>query len=245
MKSLVIQKYGGSSLATPTHIKRVAKKIALKKKDGYRLVIVGSAMGNATDELLKLSKEVSDKPSTRELDMLLSSGERISMSLLSMALHMLGVESISFTGSQSGIVTNTDHTHAKILEIKGERIKEALELDKVVIIAGFQGVSTEKEVTTLGRGGSDVTAVALAGSLGAERCEFYKDVDGLYTKDPKKHSDAKKIDRCHYETVLELVSKGDTVFQRQAVELAQKLSVALYISSTFESKQGTHIFGGP
>jgi len=205
------------------------------------MVIVVSAMGDTTNELMSLAMQMTEKPSSRELDMLLSSGERISMSLLSMALHRLGVESISFTGSQSGIVTNTNHMNAKIIEIKGTRIKDALHANKVVIIAGFQGVSTEKEITTLGRGGSDVTAVALAAELKAERCEFYKDVDGIYTKDPKKFKDAKKLNHCRYETVLELVSEGATVFHRSAIELAQKYAVPLYIASTFETTQGTSI----
>ena len=240
--SLIVQKYGGSSLATPVKLRKVAQKIVERKKLGDDLVVVVSAMGDTTDHLVKLANQVSQNPSARELDMLLSSGERISMSLLSMALNDLGVASISFTGSQSGIVTDTTHTNAKILEVKADRIRQELSSGKVVIVAGFQGVSIQKEITTLGRGGSDVTAVALAIKLGAERCEFYKDVDGIYTKDPKVHSDAKKLTQCDYSVVLELVKKGSSVFHPQAIHLAKEHAVPLYLYSTFRtSGSGTEI----
>jgi aspartate kinase len=239
--SLIVQKYGGSSLQTPKHILSVAQKISKIKKEGHQLVIVVSAMGNTTNELLELSKQITTKPYARELDMLLSAGERISMSLLSMALHQLGHHSISFTGSQSGIVTNTEHTQAKILDIKSDRIKEELKQNKIVIVAGFQGVSTQKEVTTLGRGGSDVTAVALAVSLKAKRCEFYKDVDGLYTEDPKKDIKAIKMDRCQYEDVLMLVKNGSQILHLDAVCMAQKHLLPLYLASSFSESQGTLI----
>jgi len=239
--ALIVQKYGGSSLATPAQILKVAEKIALYIKKGKQLVVVVSAMGKMTDDLLALAKRISPNPAARELDMLLSAGERISMSLLSMALNEKGLSSISLTGSQSGIVTDDKHTKAKILEIRAGRIQEAIKNGKIVIIAGFQGVSLAKEVTTLGRGGSDITAVALAARLGAERCEFYKDVDGVYTKDPHIYSDAKKIDRCGYRHVLSLQREGTHVVHSEAIELAQKHSIPIYLSSTFSSATGTTI----
>ena len=239
--SLIVQKYGGSSLRSPAHIQKVAKKISDKKKEGHQLVIVVSAMGHTTDYLLKLAHEITPHPCSRELDMLLSAGERISMSLLAMALNQLGLSSISFTGSQSGIVTDTRHTDARILEVKADRIKAELALGKTVIVAGFQGVSTTKEVTTLGRGGSDVTAVALAVKLNAARCEFFKDVDGVYTKDPKTHHDAQKLSCCDYVDVLKLVNEGATVFHPEALHLDKRYALPLYLSSTFGSNEGTVI----
>jgi aspartate kinase len=238
---LIVQKYGGSSLATPERIKKVARGISDVYKKGTQLVVVVSAMGDSTDKLQALALQVSLTPSDRELDMLLSAGERISMSLLSMALHDLGHNAVSLTGSQSGIVTDTAHTRATILDIRADRIKEALSLNRIIIVAGFQGVSTEKEVTTLGRGGSDVTAVALAVKLGASRCEFYKDVDGVYTNDPKTNPDAKKIKTCHYADVMKLLNEGSGVFHRRAIELAEKHSLPLYLASTLNTDSGTRI----
>jgi len=237
--SLIVQKYGGSSLATLECIQEVARKVSQRKKEGSDLVVVVSAMGNTTNDLLKLANGISDRPPARELDMLLSAGERISMALLAMALYHIDVPSISFTGSQSGIVTDTSHTQAKILEIRADRIQEHIRLGKVVIVAGFQGVSTQKEVTTLGRGGSDVTAVALAVALGAQRCEFYKDVDGIYTQDPKYDKNAQKIERCDYDRVLALANSGAKVLHSEAIHLAQKHSMPLYIASSFTEHPGT------
>ncbi|MBI3017659.1 MAG: aspartate kinase [Deltaproteobacteria bacterium] len=237
--ALIVQKYGGSSLATLDRIQEVARRVSQRKKEGNDLVVVVSAMGNTTNDLLKLAQQITDQPPARELDMLLSSGERISMALLAMALHQIDVPSISFTGSQSGIVTDTSHTHAKILEIRADRIKEQLTLEKVVIVAGFQGVSTQKEVTTLGRGGSDVTAVALAVALSAKQCEFYKDVDGIYTKDPKQHIDAQKMEHCDYDRVLTLAHAGAKILHSEAVTLAKKHLMPLYIASSFTQHQGT------
>ncbi|MEK7790670.1 MAG: aspartate kinase [Deltaproteobacteria bacterium] len=239
--SLIVQKYGGSSLSTPLRIREMASRISKRKKQGDDLVVVVSAMGNETDKLLKLAHEVSQNPPARELDMLLSVGERISMSLLSMALHDLGEPAISFTGSQSGIVTDAVHTNARILEVKADRIKEELRLGKVVIVAGFQGVSVDREITTLGRGGSDVTAVALAISLEASFCEFYKDVDGLYSKDPRQFLDAQKMSECDYSEVYELVEKGAKVFHPLAIDLAKKHALPLYLASSFNSEPGTWI----
>lgn len=242
--SLIVQKYGGSSLATSARIKEVARRIHERKIQGDDLVIVVSAMGKQTDALLKLAHEVSNHPPVRELDMLLSVGERISMALLSMALYDLGQPAISFTGSQSGIVTDTVHTNARIVEVKADRIKEELKQGKVVIVAGFQGVSVTREITTLGRGGSDVTAVALAISLGASACEFYKDVDGLYSKDPKQYGDAQKLSECDYSTVHDLVEQGARVFHPLAIDLAKQHALPLYLASSFNSEAGTWIRAG-
>lgn len=228
-------------MASVDYIKRVAQRILDAKRKGNDLVIVVSAMGNTTNELSQLAITMNPNPPARELDMLLSSGERISMALLSMALHALGEDSISLTGSQSGIVTDTAHTQAKILEIKADRIREQLKLGKIVIVAGFQGVSLKKEITTLGRGGSDVTAVALAAALHAERCEFYKDVDAIYSEDPKKSKNAYRLEHCKYEDVLSLVKQGSKVLHEDALTLAQKFSVPLYLASSFNESPGTHI----
>ena len=241
MMPLIVQKYGGSSLSTTEKIKKVANQIMARKKEGYNLAVVVSAMGDTTDQLEQLAYEISPNPCRREMDMLLSAGERISMALLAIALKEKGEESISFTGSQSGIVTDATHTNAQILEIKADRLLAELTKGRVVIVAGFQGVSTTKEVTTLGRGGSDVTAVALAVRLGAIQCEFYKDVDGVYTKDPHKFKDAKKIEACDYDDILKLVQAGAVVFHPRAIEIAQKHSLPLRITSTFKPDRGTLI----
>lgn len=239
--ALIVQKYGGSSLETPQRIREVARRIHERKKRGVDLVVVVSAMGKQTDELLRLARGVSKDPPARELDMLLSVGERISMALLSMALYDLGQPAISFTGSQSGIVTDEVHTNARILEVRGDRIRQGLGSGRVVIVAGFQGVSLSREITTLGRGGSDVTAVALAVSLQASVCEFYKDVEGLYSQDPKHHLNAQKLSECDYSTVQNLIEQGAKVFHPLAIELARQHRLPLYLASSFNSSPGTWI----
>lgn len=239
--ALIVQKYGGSSLETPQRILEVARRIHKRKKKGIDLVVVVSAMGRQTDELLKLARGISQDPPARELDMLLSVGERISMALLSMALHDLGQPAISFTGSQSGIVTDDVHTNARILEVRADRIRQELRDGKIVIVAGFQGVSLTREITTLGRGGSDVTAVALAVSLQASVCEFYKDVDGLYSKDPKHDLNAQKLSECDYSIVQNLLEQGARVFHPLAIELAERHRLLLYLASSFNSSPGTWI----
>ncbi len=230
--ALIVQKYGGSSLAGPKHIQRAARRIAETKAQGYGVVVVVSAMGRMTDHLIRVAHRVSPHPRQRELDMLMTAGERVSMSLLAMALEDLGVAAISFTGSQSGIVTTSDHNEARILEIKAHRIEEELQKGKVAIVAGFQGVSREKEITTLGRGGSDTTAVAMAAVLKAERCEILTDVDGLFTADPRRVPKARLISQCTYEEALELASLGAKMHPR-SLTLAKKFEVNLRITSSF------------
>lgn len=241
--SLVVHKYGGSSLATPSHIHRAAERIRETRLQGKSMVIVVSAMGRMTDHLIRLSRKIVEKPSPRELDMLLTTGERVSMSLLAMALEALGVPAISFTGSQSGILTDHHHNNAKILAIRPSRIRTELDQHKVVIIAGFQGVSPEKEITTLGRGGSDTTAVALALTLQAEECVIFTDVNGLFTADPKTIGGAKVIARLHYDEALELSSLGAKMHPR-SVDLARRHGVKLVVRSSFNDEtMGTTIDG--
>lgn len=237
--ALIVQKYGGTSVATPDLICQIAKRIIKLKEQGNDLVIVVSAMGDQTDKLMKLAYQITDSPREREMDMLLSVGERITMALLSMAINNLGHEAISFTGSQSGIITDTHHMRARILEIRAFRITEELEKGKIVIVAGFQGVSLEKEVTTLGRGGSDTSAVALAAFLQAERCEILKDVNGVYTADPRIIPNAKKLDYITYDEMIELANAGAKVLHPRAVELAKKHHVPLHIRSSFNEEEGT------
>jgi aspartate kinase len=242
--SLIVQKYGGTSLSTPNKIRRVAKGILKRKTGGDAMVVVVSAMGNETDRLCGMAKRVSRSPPIRELDMLLTAGERISMALLAMAVQDLGGEAISFTGSQVGIITDSRHTNAKILEIRGDRIVEGLRQDKVVIVAGFQGVSREKEVTTLGRGGSDTTAVAIAASLGAEQCEILTDVDGVFAADPGVVARAKLIKQISYEEMIELASLGAGVVHPRAVEIAARAQLRLLVGSSSSRDHGTVIEEG-
>jgi aspartate kinase len=236
---LVVQKYGGTSLATPEMIKRVAGRVLHTLESGRPVLVVVSAMGDSTDRLMDLAHAVARKPSRRELDMLLTAGERISMALLAMALNDAGQEAISFTGSQSGIVTDTRHTKARILQIRADRIREEIEKGKVVIVAGFQGVSREREVTTLGRGGSDTSAVALSSFLGASACEIYSDVDGLYTADPRLVPEARLVPRCSHEEILELASLGARILHVHSARLARDRSVPLVLRGTFSSSPGT------
>jgi aspartate kinase len=237
---LIVLKYGGSSLATPRHIQRASKRIKEVKSSGRDVVVVVSAMGHATDHLIKLAHKTVRRPPQRELDMLLTAGERVSMALLAMALHEEGVPAISLTGSQSGILTSSEHTEAKIIDVRGHRIRDELAKGKVVIIAGFQGVSQEKEITTLGRGGSDTTAVALAAWLGAD-CDILTDVDGLFTADPHLVASARLIEACSYDEALELASLGAKM-QSRSLELAKRYRVRVRIASSMGSATpGTHI----
>jgi len=238
---LIVQKYGGSSVADTNRIKNVANRIARYKKQGHKIVVVVSALGDTTDELLELAGQITDKPSDRELDMLISTGEQVSVALLAMALHKIGIDAISFTGAQVGIITDRTHTKAKILKISADRIREQVEKGKVVIVAGFQGMNAEQEITTLGRGGSDLTAVAIAKTLDADICEIYTDVEGVYTADPRIVKDARKLSVISYEEMLELASLGAQVMQARSMEVAKKYSVPLHIRSSFTDKKGTII----
>jgi aspartate kinase len=239
--NIVVMKFGGSSVADATCIKRVAGRIVDARKAGHPVVAVVSARGDTTDDLIEMAREISENPPAREMDMLLSSGERISAALLAMAIHELGFKAISLTGSQAGIVTDTVHTKARILDIKPVRISKALAEDNIVLVAGFQGVSTEKDVTTLGRGGSDTTAVALAAALGAEVCEIYTDVEGVFTTDPRIVPEARKLDIISNEELLELAAAGAKVMMARSVEVARRYDVPLHIRSSFTTAPGTWI----
>src|SRR3982751_5596220 len=229
---IVVQKYGGSSVADVDRIRQVAARIMGTRAAGHDVAVVVSAMGDTTDELLSLAKRVSANPDRRELDMLLSAGERISMALLAMAIRELGGDAISFTGSQSGIVTNDRHFDARIIEVRPFRVQDELARGRIVVIAGYQGVSYRHEVTTLGRGGSDTTAVALAAALGAEWCEICSDVDGVYTADPRVVPDARRIDALTYEETQEMAEAGAKVLNAQAVEFAKQHGIAIYARAT-------------
>lgn len=239
--SLIVQKYGGSSVANIDRIKNVAKRIARYRKKGHSLVVVVSALGGTTDELLGLAQEITLVPSEREIDMLISTGEQVSASLLAMALHRMHIDAISFTGAQVGIVTDYSHTRARIIDVSADKIKKELKKGRVVIVAGFQGINLDQEITTLGRGGSDITAVALAKTLGASMCEIYTDVEGVYTADPRIVKDARKLSCISYEEMLELASLGAQVMQARSIEAAKKFSIPLHIRSSFNNKKGTII----
>lgn len=241
--SLLVMKFGGDSLSTPIKIKKIVSIIEKKQEQFSKIVVVVSAMGDTTDRLLRLAKEICPFPDKREQDMLITAGERISMSLLAIALFAKGMKAISFTGSQSGIITTNEHLNAKIIEVKPERILKHIE-DKIVIVAGFQGISLEKEVTTLGRGGSDTTAVAIAGVLGAKVVEFYKDVEGIYDGDPKKNRNAKRFDSMSYEEALKVVRKGARVLNERALLLAKKKKVLLRVVSYKDSFLKGTLVGG-
>jgi aspartate kinase len=241
--ALIVQKYGGTSVADPERMRNVARHIATTKAQGNQLVIVVSAMGKATDNLLDLARQVSSAPTGREMDMLLTTGERISMSLLCMALQDLGVDAMSFTGSQVGIITDTVHGRAKILEIKGDRVREAISEGKVAVVAGFQGVSTAKEITTLGRGGSDTTAVALAAALKADVCEIYTDVTGVFTADPRIVPQARKLKHLEFDEMLEMAGAGSKVLALRSVEFARNHNVPIHVRSSFTWEQGTWVSG--
>ena len=239
--ALVVQKYGGSSVADADGIKRVAQRIVATRKGGDHVVVVVSAMGDSTDELMDLAGQVSPLPPARELDMLLTAGERISMALLAMAIGDLGRDAVSFTGSQAGIVTDTQHGKAKILEVRVDRVREALDQGRIAIVAGFQGVSTDANVTTLGRGGSDTTAVAMAAALGADVCEIYTDVEGVFSADPRVVPAARKLPVVSYEEMLELSSAGAKVLALRSVEYARTHGVRIHVRSTFTETEGTWV----
>jgi aspartate kinase len=237
----VVMKFGGTSVADPEKIKEVAHRLVAAQERGHRVVGVLSAMGHATDELVALAHQVSDQPHPRELDMLISTGERISNALCAMAIYDLGHQAISLTGSQAGIVTDTTHGKAKIVDVRAQRIHEALDQDRIVLVAGFQGVSSEHEVTTLGRGGSDTTAVALAAALGADHCEVYTDVSGVFSADPRVVPDARKLDLLTFEEMLEMASSGARVMATRSIEVARSHNVRLHVRSTFGDDEGTWI----
>ena len=237
----VVMKFGGTSVGDPQKLKDVAARIVAAHAEGTRVVAVLSAMGNTTDELVRLAYEISPRPEPRELDMLISVGERISCALAAMAIHDLGDEAISLTGSQAGIVTDTVHGKAKIVDVRARRIHEALDQDKVVLVAGFQGVSTSLDITTLGRGGSDTTAVALAAALAASHCEINTDVAGVYSADPRIVPDARKLHAVSYDEMLELAASGAKVLQLRSVEVARNYGVKLHVRSTFSDDDGTWV----
>jgi aspartate kinase len=239
--TLVVQKYGGTSVAGPERIRRVAERVVAAAQDGRRVCVVVSAMGDTTDELLELATAVSSRPHPRERDMLLTVGEQISIALLSMAINDLGHEAVSFTGLQAGIVTDTTHGKARIVEMRSDRVSEAVAAGRIAIVAGFQGISTTLDVTTLGRGGSDTTAVALAAALGADMCEIYTDVDGVFTADPRIVPEARKLDRVTYEEMLDLAACGAKVLMLRSVEYARNHGVPLHVRSSFKDVEGTRV----
>lgn len=241
---IVVQKYGGSSVADPEAIKRVARRIVQAKKDGHDVVVAVSAMGDTTDELLDKAQAVSPQPPARELDMLLTAGERISMALVAMAISDLGFSARSFTGSQAGVITDSVHGKAKIIDVTPGRIQSAIADGHIVIVAGFQGVSQDtKEITTLGRGGTDTTAVALAAALEADVCEIYTDVDGVFTADPRIVKAARKLDRVTYEEMLELAACGSKILHLRCVEYARRYNIPIHVRSSFSQLEGTVVTG--
>ncbi len=242
--ALIVQKYGGSSMADAAKIRNVARRVAGTKEQGNMVVVVVSAMGDTTDDLIKLARDISDQPDKRELDVLQSTGEVISSTLLAMALRSLGQEAISLSGAQAGIWTDATHSRARILTIEPHRIVKELEENKVVIVAGFQGVTANMDITTLGRGGSDLSAVALAASLKADICQIYTDVEGVYTADPRLVPEARKLKEIGYEEMLELASYGAKVMHPRAVELGAVYKVPILVASSFTASPGTVIHGG-
>ena len=240
-RGLIVQKFGGSSVANAERIQSAARRVAGYRKKGFDLVVVVSALGDTTDELIKLANQIDSEPSEREMDMLLSTGEQISAALLAMAIHKLGCEAISFTGVQVGILTDSSHTRARIIKINDAKIKQELARGRIVIVAGFQGVNINQDITTLGRGGSDLTAVALAKELNAEECEIYTDVEGIYTADPRIVPQAKKIEGITYDEMLEMASLGAQVMQARSIEVAKKFNVPIHVRSSFSRSAGTMI----
>lgn len=241
---VVVQKYGGTSVADAARIGNVARRIVATYEQGNSVCAVVSARGDTTDELVALAREITPEPPEREMDMLLSAGERISCALLAMAIHRLGYEAVSLTGSQAGIITDTVHTKARILDITPARVQEAMERGQIVLVAGFQGVSTDKNVTTLGRGGSDTTAVALAHALAAEVCEIYTDVDGVYTANPSLVARCSKIRSISYDEMLEMAASGAQVLALRSVEYARKYGIPIHVRSSFTEAEGTWVTDG-
>ena len=239
--ALIVQKYGGTSVADPDRIREVADNIAITRRRGDDVIVVVSAMGKATDNLIALADRVSSKQSGREMDMLLTTGERQTAALVTMALHERGIDAISFTGSQVGIITDTAHRKAKIVEVKGDRVRAALANGEVAVIAGFQGVSTAKEITTMGRGASDLTASALAGAMDADSCEIYTDVTGVFTADPRIVPRARKLARVHFDEMLEMAGAGSKVLAMRSVEFARNHDVPLHVRSAFTWEPGTWV----
>jgi aspartate kinase len=239
VSEIVVMKFGGTSVADAQRIKRAARRIVEKREQGFQVVAVLSARGKTTDELIAMAEEVSQTPNAREMDMLLSTGERISCALCAMAIHDLGHQAISLTGSQAGIVTDRAHTKARILEVRADRVRAALAQDNIVLVAGFQGVSTADDVTTLGRGGSDTTAVAVAAALGASECEIYTDVAGVFTADPRIVPNARKLPTVSFEEMLEMAASGAGVLQLRSVEFARNHGVRVHCRSSFEDAPGT------
>jgi aspartate kinase len=239
--TLVVQKFGGTSVGDADRIRAVADHVARSRRNGDDVVAVVSAMGKTTDDLLRLANDVSPVQPPRELDMLLTSGERVSMSLLVMALAGLGIDAVSFTGSQAGIITDTTHTKATIIEVRADRLREALKAGRVPVVAGFQGVSTDKDVTTLGRGGSDTTAVAMAAALGADACEIYTDVSGVFSADPRIVPEARRLARVSFEEMLEIAASGGRVLSLRSVEFARNHHVPLHVRSSFTWEPGTWV----
>ena len=239
--ALIVQKFGGSSVANVERIKQVARRVVDTKRHGHRLVVVVSALGDTTDDLLDLVRQLTDNPIEREMDMLLATGEQVSVALLAMAIQALGEKAISFTGPQVGIITDPTHTKARILHINTARIEEALRKGNIVIVAGFQGKTATEEITTLGRGGSDLTAVALAKALSAARCEIYTDVNGIYTADPRVVPNARKLDKISYDEILELASLGTQVMQSRSIEVGKKFNVPIHVRSSLNHSEGTLI----
>jgi aspartate kinase len=242
--ALIVQKYGGSSVADAEKIKNVARRIVETKDKGNEVVVVVSAMGDTTDELIQLAKQVNPKPQERELDVLLSTGEIVSSTLLAMALHSLGHKAVSLSGSQAGIETDTTYSKARILHVEPKRVVEELEKGNVVIVAGFQGITKDMDITTLGRGGSDTTAVALAAALKAQICQIYTDVEGVFTADPRLVPEARKLEGIGYEEMLELATLGAKVMHSRAVELGEVYNMPILVASSFSNKSGTIIHGG-
>ncbi|MCF6148835.1 MAG: aspartate kinase [Candidatus Kuenenia sp.] len=238
---LIVQKFGGTSVANAERIKAAAKRIIETYDSGNKVIVVVSARGQTTDELIELANEITDKPSTREMDMLLSTGEQVSIALMAMAIHALGYPAISFTGGQVGIVTDSFHTKARIRNINAERIHKELDNGTIVIVAGFQGIDANENITTLGRGGSDTTAVALASIMNADRCDIFTDVDGIYTADPRLVPNARKLSKISYDEILELASLGAQVMHSRSIEFAKKYNVPLYVRSSFNNSEGTLI----
>jgi len=238
---LIVQKYGGSSVANPERIKRVAQRVVETKRAGADIVVVVSALGDTTDELLALASQISHAPAERELDMLMATGEQVSVALLAMAIHALGEDAVSFTGAQVGILTDGTHTKARIVDINAQRLVKELAKSRVVIVAGFQGVNLNQDITTLGRGGSDLTAVALAKALHADVCEIFTDVEGVYTADPRIVPEARKLSTISYDEMLEMASLGAQVMQARSIFVAKRFEIPIHVRSSFSLREGTMI----